>query len=252
MLPIIRRRGFTLIELLVVIAIIALLTAILFPVFARARENARRSACQSNLKQLGLGIHQYTQDYDEKFPPGAGTAAAIGGVDQLGAGTNPTGGYMYPGAPPNYLREIHPYVKNTQIHVCPSSINDPAGGTPTIYGDSSYFPNDVLFGYVQNVPKFSRTAEIVMLQEDNYRYLFIYYRPYALSATTFTRWHYVSSGKELFNNNHFDGGNLLFIDGHVKFRRYASMRSGDFGLLPDEGSSAANCCDNVTYTAGNL
>src|ERR1043165_2296074 len=62
------RSGFTLVELLVVIAIIALLSAILFPVFSRARENARRSSCQSNLKQLGLGILQYTQDYDEKFP----------------------------------------------------------------------------------------------------------------------------------------------------------------------------------------
>ena len=60
--------GFTLIELLVVIAIIAILAAILFPVFARARENARRSSCQSNMKQIGLGFMQYTQDYDEQYP----------------------------------------------------------------------------------------------------------------------------------------------------------------------------------------
>ena len=67
------KRGFTLIELLVVIAIIAILAAILFPVFARARENARRASCQSNLKQIGLGIFQYTQDYDEKMRPAAPT-----------------------------------------------------------------------------------------------------------------------------------------------------------------------------------
>ena len=63
-----KKSAFTLIELLVVIAIIAILAAILFPVFARARENARRSSCQSNLKQIALGFMQYTQDYDEKFP----------------------------------------------------------------------------------------------------------------------------------------------------------------------------------------
>ena len=62
-----RKEGFTLIELLVVIAIIAILAAILFPVFARARENARRASCQSNLKQIGLGMFMYLQDYDEKF-----------------------------------------------------------------------------------------------------------------------------------------------------------------------------------------
>jgi prepilin-type N-terminal cleavage/methylation domain-containing protein/prepilin-type processing-associated H-X9-DG protein len=69
-------QGFTLIELLVVIAIIAILAAILFPVFGRARENARRSSCQSNLKQIGLGFAQYTQDYDENLPIAAGSGGA--------------------------------------------------------------------------------------------------------------------------------------------------------------------------------
>src|SRR5436853_6791160 len=64
----IRRRGFTLIELLVVIAIIAILAAILFPVFAQARNQARKTTCLSNTKQLGLGVLMYLQDYDEVFP----------------------------------------------------------------------------------------------------------------------------------------------------------------------------------------
>src|ERR1700754_4080378 len=68
------RRAFTLIELLVVIAIISLLAAILFPVFQRARENARRTSCLSNLKQQGYGMVQYSQDYDERFPPYSGNA----------------------------------------------------------------------------------------------------------------------------------------------------------------------------------
>ena len=77
-----KKKGFTLIELLVVIAIIAILAAILFPVFARARENARRASCQSNLKQISLGVMQYTQDYDERLPlapHSATTPGKIGG-----------------------------------------------------------------------------------------------------------------------------------------------------------------------------
>ena len=98
------RSAFTLIELLVVIAIIAILAAILFPVFARARENARRSSCQSNLKQMALGFKQYTQDYDEKFVPAIGTGV-VGSTIATGSG---------------WIIELQPYIKSVQIFQCPS------------------------------------------------------------------------------------------------------------------------------------
>ncbi|MCD6351804.1 MAG: DUF1559 domain-containing protein [Armatimonadetes bacterium] len=99
------RRGFTLIELLVVIAIIAILAAILFPVFARAREKARQTSCLSNVKQLALGMMMYVQDYDERFP-----------VFGPAWGTNPSP----PGTGVSWWQGIYPYVKNYQLYVCPN------------------------------------------------------------------------------------------------------------------------------------
>ena len=90
------KKGFTLIELLVVIAIIAILAAILFPVFARARENARRASCSSNLKQMGLAVMQYTQDYDELMP------------------------FYYNRAGIWWMDAVNPYAKSYQIWKCPS------------------------------------------------------------------------------------------------------------------------------------
>ena len=92
------KRGFTLIELLVVIAIIALLAAILFPVFARARENARKSSCLNNMKQIGIGLMQYTQDFDEMLP----------------------GRYMSTEGW-SWRRVTLPYVKSIQLYGCPSN-----------------------------------------------------------------------------------------------------------------------------------
>ena len=103
------KRGFTLIELLVVIAIIAILAAILFPVFARARENARRASCQSNMKQVGLGVLQYAQDYDEKYPLQEGTPRLNGG-----------GIYTQNGVSMSWDLITQPYFKSMQVLVCPS------------------------------------------------------------------------------------------------------------------------------------
>ena len=117
------QRGFTLIELLVVIAIIAILAAILFPVFARARENARRASCQSNVKQILLGVLQYAQDYDEKYPV---------------AHT------------PSWYLSTQPYLKSTQIFHCPSDSSTDAAnaafGTGTPGFVVSYGGNYDAFG----------------------------------------------------------------------------------------------------------
>lgn len=118
-----KKFGFTLIELLVVIAIIAILAAILFPVFARARENARRSSCLGNTKQIGLGLMQYTQDYDERMPF---------------MQTNPAGGGYW-------MDTMQPYIKSYQVLKCPSDTTtaDPApGNNKTSYGVNACGWND--------------------------------------------------------------------------------------------------------------
>ena len=115
------RKGFTFIELLVVIAIIAILAAILFPVFAKVREKARQTSCLSNEKQLGLAFIQYSEDYDEHYPVGA------------------TGGYLtFWGL--SWTGRIYPYVKSTGVYHCPDDT------TPTTAGD----PNSVAVSYNYN------------------------------------------------------------------------------------------------------
>ena len=109
--------GFTLIELLVVIAIISILAAILFPVFATAREKARQSTCASNMKQLGLGLIQYVQDFDETFPC-------------QGPGTTPT--------PLGWAEAVYPYVKSINVYACPDDSSTLQGGT---YVRDSYAMN---------------------------------------------------------------------------------------------------------------
>jgi prepilin-type N-terminal cleavage/methylation domain-containing protein/prepilin-type processing-associated H-X9-DG protein len=130
------RKGFTLIELLVVIAIIAILAAILFPVFARARENARRASCQSNLKQIGLGMMQYTQDFDEKYSLMYYYANSSSG--QEWSSTN-TGDYKW-------MDAIFPYVKSEQLFVCPSSNNQRYQYYKNLPNSAPAWPSGQYFG----------------------------------------------------------------------------------------------------------
>lgn len=155
--------GFTLIELLVVIAIIAILAAILFPVFARAREMARRASCASNFKQLGLAMMQYTQDYDERYPPFSQGAGNVGYQGFNGAD----------GA--RWGDEIYPYIKSTQVFDCPSG-----NKKMTIYPGGQYFDiGTYSYGYVaasdatfpvgvasRSMAEIEDTAGTLMLVED--------------------------------------------------------------------------------------
>jgi len=121
-------RGFTLIELLVVIAIIAILAAILFPVFAKVREKARQTSCLSNEKQIGLAFEQYVEDYDELWPSGD-AVTATGEVPGTG-----------------WASTVYPYIKSTQLYKCP---DDSTGNGPETA--NGLFPTAVSYGFNSNL-----------------------------------------------------------------------------------------------------
>ncbi|MCD6359684.1 MAG: DUF1559 domain-containing protein [Armatimonadetes bacterium] len=202
-----KRGGFTLIELLVVIAIIALLAAILFPVFAKAREKARQTSCLSNIKQMTLAWLQYAQDYDERT--------------NLYAGYRDPATVMAPGGYEYWFVLIYPYCQNAQIFSCPSYNNT------NIYsgGGSAHhpmFPDGVNYSYntylgnraLGDIEHPSRTG--VMIDGTNN-----YWRYQKPPGTNHWEGDY---------DRHNEGFNAGLADGHAKWFK---LRYPDGSLVPD-------------------
>jgi len=231
------KRGFTLIELLVVIAIIAILAAILFPVFARARENARRASCQSNVKQIALGVFMYAQDYDEKLP-----------MYKVNTFTNATSTSV----PAGWVDALQPYLKSTQIFQCPSETNPPSNSgvnaTDVISGEySDYWINGDAAGKADAI--FDAPAVTVLIGDG------------AGSTTATTeadtggfvgsaRYFTDGDGTACTTNGlatfggasrHLDGANIAFADGHVKWEKGVGSAS------PSASSSIWNQCTGTDH-----
>jgi prepilin-type N-terminal cleavage/methylation domain-containing protein/prepilin-type processing-associated H-X9-DG protein len=206
------RRAFTLIELLVVIAIIAILAAILFPVFAQARAKARQTACLNNLKQIGTALMMYTQDYDEALPIHF----------TVNNGSYTVNDYAAPTAQYNWMALIQPYLKNLQIYKCPQAIVNTGSISPTALSAASYYGNGVVMG--RTIAVVPNPADIIWAHEgpDTTRNSVL--RPYRNGAG-YLRW--LSSSYDLL---HFSGGNLVYCDGHAKFRRQNAIPATAFGL----------------------
>ena len=207
--------GFTLIELLVVIAIIALLAAILFPVFARARENARKSSCSNNLKQVGLALQQYTQDFDEMVVTNNGGSPNISWQGRLAA-----------------------YIKNEQIWLCPSTTRTDASSYVTYsptqfrcsYALNNFYYNNTTLGQIFEQSSPTSIASIddvsgMAFATDGWDYTpsigqfvgFGLSNQFNLNPPAF--W----TGQSDLHARHLQSLNVVFMDGHVKSMRMEEL-----------------------------
>jgi prepilin-type N-terminal cleavage/methylation domain-containing protein/prepilin-type processing-associated H-X9-DG protein len=220
-----RRRGFTLIELLVVIAIIAILAAILFPVFAKAREKGRQASCESNLKQIGIAVLSYTQDYDETLPSCSFNACGndpwtIWPTTQPGAS----------GWEALFEGPIQPYIKNDQVLICPSA----SGG---LWGVSGYGYNQYIYDHDYNVSTLAAlsnapagVAKISVACDTYASGVYMDWDTSDGSTDGMARLRY--GNDSTFVARHIGGGNVLYADGHVKVLQQQMVQNVNGTQMP--------------------
>jgi prepilin-type N-terminal cleavage/methylation domain-containing protein/prepilin-type processing-associated H-X9-DG protein len=242
-------RGFTLIELLVVIAIIAILAAILFPVFAQARDKARQATCLSNCKQIGLALMMYAQDYDETFCASRRASSCC----NSGTLSNP------------WNMVILPYTKNERIFACPADFTRQAGERQTRSYVALAGPPDLMSGcdYLNCVmgPNWGATLASVtspagtVCMYERWEYgshldtaSFVHANltedwcrngPNKVAYPAKNRW--FTYNPPTYDGPHAQGGNLIFCDGHAKLLKYDQTHTG--GGPACQGAATASIFD---------
>jgi prepilin-type N-terminal cleavage/methylation domain-containing protein/prepilin-type processing-associated H-X9-DG protein len=248
-----RRSGFTLIELLVVIAIIAILAAILFPVFAKARETARAASCKSNLKQIGSGWMMYVQDYDERTPYNWWSEAPCS------KGPTPNFPWGPRGGQPIMFQRIQPYVKNNQVLICPSDGAPTSGldGVEGLPGECvtvrfSYSSSDEAGGLGNPGLGLGMGAAMASIEFPASMYLaFDSQRYYGTPENNIDSFGWMPQNNGInadFVSRHNSQVNCLFTDGHVKAVRCADMFPCERGDWIGRATANRKGCWNSGWT----